>query len=66
MSEVKDKERLLKAAREKQLIMYKEAPIRLLADFSVGKNEGHKGMAQYIQSAEKKHRKLPRLLDPTD
>ena len=32
MSEVKDKERLLKAAREKQLIMYK-APIRLLADF---------------------------------
>ena len=34
MSEVKDKERLLKVAREKQLIMYKEAPIRLLADFS--------------------------------
>ena len=34
MSKVKDKERLLKAAREKQLVMYKGAPIRLSADFS--------------------------------
>ena len=32
--EVKDKERSLKAAREKQLITYKEAPIRLSVDFS--------------------------------
>lgn len=37
--------------------MYKEAPIRFITDFSVGKNEGHKGMAQYIQSAEKKTQK---------
>ena len=33
MPKVKDKERLLKAAREKQLVTYKGVPIRLLADF---------------------------------
>ena len=31
---VKDKERILKAAREKQLFTYKRAPIKLSADFS--------------------------------
>ena len=31
---VKDKERLLKAVRKKQLVIYKGAPIRLSADFS--------------------------------
>ena len=34
MAEFKDKERILKAAREKQLVSHKGAPIRLLADFS--------------------------------
>ena len=34
MPKVKDKERLSKAAREKQLVTYKEVPIRLSADFS--------------------------------
>ena len=33
MSKVKDKERILKAAREKKLVTYKGVPIRLLADF---------------------------------
>ena len=31
---VKDKGRILKAAREKKLVTYKGVPIRLLADFS--------------------------------
>ena len=31
---VKDKERILKAAREKQLLIYRVVPIRLSADFS--------------------------------
>ena len=31
---VKDKERILKAAREKQLVTYRGVPIRLSADFS--------------------------------
>ena len=34
MPKVKDKERILKAAREKQLVTYKGVPIRLSADFS--------------------------------
>ena len=34
MPNVKDKERLLKAAREKQTLIYKVVPIRLSADFS--------------------------------
>ena len=35
MPKVKDKERILQAAREKQLVTYWGAPIRLLADFSI-------------------------------
>ena len=34
MSKVKDKERILKEAREKQIVTYKGVPIRLSADFS--------------------------------
>ena len=34
MSKVKDKERILKAAREKKLVSYRGVPIRLSADFS--------------------------------
>ena len=34
MPKVKDKERILKAPREKQLVTYRGAPIRLSADFS--------------------------------
>ena len=34
LAKFKDKEKLLKAAREKQQITYKGTPIRLTADFS--------------------------------
>lgn len=34
MSKIKDKERILKAARERQQVTYKGNPIRLSADFS--------------------------------
>ena len=34
MTRLKHKERILKATREKQVVTYKEAPIRLSADFS--------------------------------
>ena len=34
MLKIKDKERILKAAREKQLVDYRGVPIRLSADFS--------------------------------
>ena len=33
---MKDKERILKAAREKKTVTYKGVPIRLSADFSKG------------------------------
>ena len=35
MAKFQDKERILKAAREKQEVTYKRAPIRLAADFSM-------------------------------
>ena len=34
LPKIKDKERILKAAREKQIVVYKEVPLRLSADFS--------------------------------
>ena len=34
MPKVKDKERILKAAKEMQLVTYRGVPIRLSADFS--------------------------------
>ena len=34
MAKFKSKERIIKAAREKQIVTYKGAPIRLSADFS--------------------------------
>ena len=34
MPKIKDKERILKAAREKETVTYKGVPIRLSADFS--------------------------------
>ena len=34
MPKIKDKERILKATREKQLVTYRGVPIRLSADFS--------------------------------
>ena len=35
MPKIKDKQRLLKAAREEHLVTYKGAPIRLSVDFSI-------------------------------
>ena len=35
MAKFQDKERILKAAREKQEVTYKRTPIRLVADFSM-------------------------------
>ena len=52
MPQVKDKERILKAAREKQRVTYKGVPIKLSADFS--NFAGKKELARNIQSDEKK------------
>jgi len=52
MAEVK--ERILKAAEEKQRIIYKGIPIKLLADFFWWTVVGQKEVAWYTQNAEKK------------
>ena len=51
MAKIKDKERILKAAREKKHVIYKGTPISLSADFSeetLKGVSGQKGVAQYI------------------
>ena len=52
MPKVKDKDRILKAAREKQRVTYKQVPTGLSADFSK-ETAGRKGLARCIQSDEK-------------
>ena len=45
ITRLKDKERILKATGEKQGVTYKEAPIRLLFDYSSEVISGQKGEA---------------------
>ena len=63
MAKVKNKERILKAAREKQRVSYKGTPIRLSADFSAeilqARNEWHD-----IFKALKEKNLQPRILYP--
>ena len=51
MPKGKFKERILKTAREKQLVTYKRVPIRLSVGFST-ETASQKGLAQNIQSDE--------------
>ena len=52
MPKVKDKEKILKAAREKLTVTYKGVPIRLSADFSKETLQERK-LERSIQSGEK-------------
>ena len=55
MWKVKDKERLLKTAREKQLVKHKGDTMRLLASWFLNRNfADQKGLAENIQSDESK------------
>ena len=47
LPKIKDKERILKAAREKETVIYKGVPIRLSADF-LKRNPGKKGLERSI------------------
>ena len=47
MAKIKDKEKMLKAARENREVTYKAISIRLSADFS-SETAGQKGVTQYI------------------
>ena len=63
MPKVKEKERILKAAREKQLVTYRGVPIRLSADFSKETLQA-KWDWQEIFKAMKSRDLQPRLLYP--
>ena len=52
MTKVKDKERILKAAREKETVTYKGVPIKLPADFSKETLQARRGWQESIQSDE--------------
>ena len=61
MAKFKDKERILKAAREKQLVTYTGAPIRLSADFSTETLQARREWQEIFQLMKSKGLQ-PRLL----
>ena len=61
MPKVKDKERILKAAREKKLITYRGGPIRLSADFSKETLQARRNW-QELFKVMKSRDQQPRLL----
>ena len=54
MAKFKDKERILKSAREKQEVTYKGAPIRLSADFSTEKLQARRDWLKILQVMKSK------------
>ena len=53
LAKIKDKERLLKAAREKERVTYLGVPIRLSADYFKKNLAGKKGLERSIPSHER-------------
>ena len=60
---VKDKQRILKAAREKQLITYKGPPIKLSADFSQETLQARRNWQEIFKVMNRKDLQ-PRLFYP--
>ena len=60
---IKDKERILKAAREKDTVIYKGVPIRLSADFSKETLQAKRGWKEVFKVMKGKDLH-PRLLYP--
>ena len=52
LPKIKEKERILKAARGKETVTYKGVPIRLSVDFRINLT-GHKGLERSIPSHER-------------
>ena len=63
MTKVKDKERILKAAREKKTVTYKGVPIRLSADFSKETLQARRGWKEVFEVMKGKDLH-PRILYP--
>ena len=63
LPKIKDKERILKAAREKETVFYKRVPIRLSADFSKETLQARRGWKEVFEVIKGKDMH-PRLLYP--
>ena len=63
LPKIKDKERILKAAREKETVTYKRVPIRLSADFSKETLQARTGWKEVFKVMKGKDLH-PRLLYP--
>ena len=63
LPKIKDKERILKAARKKERVTYKGVPIRLSADFSKETLQARRGWKEVFQVMKGKDLH-PRLLYP--
>ena len=63
LPQIKDKERILKAAREKETVTYKGVPLRLSADFSKETLQARRGWKEVFQVMKGKDLH-PRLLYP--
>ena len=64
LAKIKEKERILKAAREKETIPYKGVPIRLSADFSKETLQARRGQKEVFQVMKGKDLR-PKLLFPS-
>ena len=64
MAKFQDKERILKASREKQEVTYKGAPIRLATDFSMEMLQARRREWQKIFQVMRTRGLQPRLLYP--
>ena len=63
LHKIKDKERILKVAREKETVIYKGVPIALSADFSKETLQGRRGWKEVLELMKGKDLH-PRLLNP--
>ena len=63
LPKIKDKERILKAAREKETVTYKGVPKRLSADFSKETLQARRGLKEVFKVMKVKDL-FPRLLYP--
>ena len=63
MTSLNDKERILKATREKQVVTYKGAPVRLSSDFSAETFQARRDWHEIFKVMKSKDLQ-PRLLYP--
>ena len=62
MSKVKDKKRILKAAREKERVNYKGTPIRLSADFFTETLQARRQWQDIVKDLKGKNLQLTKII----